>query len=303
MSGARRFGGPHSPNAQGAAQGAASPRAGAQVSPARGGWAGRRAASVSLRALGLFLFPTPLLIAAVVALTAGDAARMAGLLGAFAALILGAGLTRTGLAAADAYEARAVAKPPAFPRKLFGAAFTALGVGASALLGGAAPASALIFAGLAALLHVVAFGPDPMRAKGVDGLSGAALDDAVTRIDIARALIADMTRAADSLGDRALSGRVRALADSAAAVIARLEQNPGEMRRARRFLAVYLVGARDATVKFAQAEKPDAAAYGALLDDLETHFARHRETLMVESAADLDVEIAVLRDRLKMEGV
>lgn len=298
MSGARRFGGRFSPGAQGGARGTA-PRPAAS----RGGWAGRRATSVSLRALGLFVFPTPLLVAAVGALLAGDAARMAALLGAFAALIVGAGLTRAGLIAADAYEARAVARPPAFPRKLFGAAFTGLGVGATALLGGAAAAQAAIFGALAALLHVATFGADPMRAKGVDGLSGAALDDAVTRIDTARALIADMTRAADSFGDRALSDRVRALADSAAAVIARLERNPGEMRRARRFLAVYLVGARDATVKFAQAESADVDAYRALLDDLEAHFARHRDTLTIESNADLEVEIAVLRDRLKMEGV
>ncbi len=300
MSGAKRYGGPHSPGAP-PRPGAPERHSGAQ--PQTSGWRGRKTAAVSLRALGLFLFPAPLLIGAVIALGAGDAVRMAALIGAFVALIVGAGLTRTGLVAADAYEARAVAKPPAFPRKLFGAAFTALGVGAAALLSGGGAAPALIFGALAALLHVAAFGPDPMRAKGVDGLSGEALDDAVTRIETARALIADMTAAADSFGDRALSDRVRALAEGATAVIARLERSPGDLRRARRFLAVYLVGARDATVKFAQAESPDVDAYRALLDDLEAHFSRHRETLMVESRADLDVEIAVLRDRLKMEGV
>lgn len=67
------------------------------------------------------------------------------------------------------------------------------------------------------------------------------------------------------------------------------------------------MGARDATVKFADhyAQTRDAgvrADYEALLGDLETTFAARTTALLADSHSDLDVEIAVLRDRLKLEA-
>jgi hypothetical protein len=67
-----------------------------------------------------------------------------------------------------------------------------------------------------------------------------------------------------------------------------------------------MMGARDATVKFADhyARTRDAAArseYEALLSDLETTFAQKTTAFLSNSRTDLDVEVAVLRDRLKLE--
>jgi hypothetical protein len=66
------------------------------------------------------------------------------------------------------------------------------------------------------------------------------------------------------------------------------------------------MGARDATVKFAdhyaQTRDPATRAdYEALLTDLETTFAQKTTAFLTNSRTDLDVEIGVLRDRLKLE--
>jgi len=307
MSAGKRFGGTFSPGGPPREGAAAAPRQTARPASRRP-WAGRAATSVSLRTVGLFVFPTPLLLGALWSLMTVDVLRFGGFLVAYAALILGAGLTREGLRAEAAFNARTVARPPTWPRKLFGAALTALGVGGAVWLGGGGVAGAAGFAVAAATLHVIAFGPDPMKAKGLSGLSGAALDDAVTRIETARRLVAEMTAAANRFADAALRGRVDAVAESALGVIERLERNPGDLRRSRRFLAVYLVGARDAAVSFAQAwaEDPDPAIaqrYAALLGDMQTQFDRHAEVLGESDKAALDVEIEVLQDRLKLEGV
>jgi hypothetical protein len=45
------------------------------------------------------------------------------------------------------------------------------------------------------------------------------------------------------------------------------------------------------------------ADYEALLHDLETDFAARTAALLDDNRSDLDVEIAVLRDRLKREGL
>jgi hypothetical protein len=303
---ARRFGGAHSPGGPGATgPSATGPTAPGPAAP-RSAWADRRIGRRPLRARLLYLFPTPLLLGALGAVP-DDPTGMVWMGAAWGALILAARLTLDGVEAQAAYEARAVAKPPAFPRKLFAAAITGAAVAASAWFGALGLAGAAILGAAAAGLHVAAFGPDPLRAKGVNGLDGEALDEAVARLETARALIADMTAAAGRLGDRALAARVGRLAASAEETVARLERDPGDLRMARRFLAVYLVGARDATVKAAQTDiARDAearAGFESLLNDLETHFAAHRDRLSEGDRAALDVEIAVLRDRLRLEGV
>ena len=58
------------------------------------------------------------------------------------------------------------------------------------------------------------------------------------------------------------------------------------------------------TPDFGETRDPGARAdYEALLDDLETNFARRTSALLTDNRSDLDIEIGVLRDRLKREGV
>jgi hypothetical protein len=73
-------------------------------------------------------------------------------------------------------------------------------------------------------------------------------------------------------------------------------------------MGIYLQGARDATVKFADlyARTRDAQAradYEALLTDLEQNFAARTQKLLSDDATDVTVEIEVLRERLQREGV
>ena len=87
-----------------------------------------------------------------------------------------------------------------------------------------------------------------------------------------------------------------------------VEEDPRDLTAARKFLVVYLEGAAEATVKFADIyarnrDQQAKANYVALLDDLERNFSAKTETLMASDRTALDVEIEVLRDRLQREGV
>ena len=60
-----------------------------------------------------------------------------------------------------------------------------------------------------------------------------------------------------------------------------MQDDPRQLNAARRYLGVYLTGARDATVKFADfyagGRDPQARReYEALLDDLESQFGLRR---------------------------
>jgi hypothetical protein len=269
----------------------------------------RRARRVSLRARLMYLLPMPLLFAGLGAISRGSAAEMLGELGGFAGLFASAGLLNEGLRAEDAYNARTVARPPAIPRKLFAAVLTGASVGAAGVLslGQDLPVS-VVFGAVAAGAHVLAFGLDPMRRKGMEGVDNFANERVARAVDQAEELVRQTADAGKRLGDRRLEGRIDRLCDQAREVFRAVERDPRDLARARTFLSVYLLGLRDATMKFAEVwtRSRDHAAradYESLLGDLETSFGAQRTHLLEEDRSDLDVEIEVLRERLKQDGL
>ncbi len=221
-------------------------------------------------------------------------------------LILSAWTTREGLKAEAAYNARKLARRPAFPRKMAGAALTGVALavgGVIAELGLVYPA---IFALVGAGLHLFSFGLDPMADKGMEGIDAFQTGRVAKAVEEGEAHLAAMKDAIQRAGDRALERRVDKFATAARTLFRTIEGDPGDLTAARKYLSVYLMGARDATVKFADhyAQTRDAAArtdYESLLTDLETTFAQKTTAFLSNNRSDLDVEIAVLRDRLKLD--
>ncbi len=297
---AQRFGGKYSPDGS---------AADSKTAPPPPPFRNRVARRVSFRARLMFLLPAPLLVAALGAIGRGNATEtLAELLG-FAGLLLSAWLLNEGLRAQEAYDARSVARPPTIPRKLFAAALTGMSVfvvGAFSL--GQGVFAGLVFGGLAAAAHVLAFGLDPMKKKGMEGVDAFATERVARAVDKAEKLVRETTGAAARFGDRMLQGRVERLCDQAREVFRVVEEDPRDFSRARTFMSVYLMGLRDATVKFADlyGRTRDAEArkeYEALLSDLERSFTAHRTDLLTDNRSDLDIEIEVLRERLQQDGL
>ncbi|MFO1207976.1 MAG: 5-bromo-4-chloroindolyl phosphate hydrolysis family protein [Amaricoccus sp.] len=293
---ARRYGGKYSPDGGPGAPGAAPP-------PFRN----RRASRISLRARLLYLAPLPFLFGGLGAIGHGDAGAMLGKLGAFAGLTFSAWLLNEGLRAEEEYEARAIARPPAIPRKLFAAALTGASIAWAGILGSGNVMSAVAFGMVAAGAHLLAFGVDPMRKKGMAS-DDFASDRVARAIDQAEGLVRQTVDAAKRIGDRQLEGRIDRLCDQARDLFRAVERDPRDLPRARTFLSVYLLGLRDATDKFADVwnRSRDAGArkaYEDLLGDLEKSFTAQRTHLLEDDRSDLDVEIEVLRERLQQDGL
>ena len=233
-----------------------------------------------------------------------DPAGLALNLGAFGVLMGAAWLTREGVLAQNAYDDRRVARRPAIPRKIFGAVLTGLGLGLAA--GGLVPG--VILGAVGGILHLIAFGPDPLRDKGMEGVDLMQTDRAARAIADAERLLAEMEDAIARAGDQRLVRRVAGFAGQIRPLFRAIEDDPRHLNAARRYLGIYLQGARDATVKFADlyGRTRDAQAlsdYEALLGDLEGRFAERRTALLSDDRMALDIEIEVLRERLDREGV
>ncbi len=287
---AQRFGGKYSPQGSKAAT-VAPPSPTAPVA-VPGRW---RATVLFLMAFA-FLFPA-----------FGDApdAMLLGLV-AGGLLILSAWLAREGLRARAEWAARKVARRPALPRL----ALSALVCGAALAVGGVIAHGLSVYPALyalaAAALHVGTFGLDPFADKGMEGIDPFQTDRVARAVDEAEKRLAEMKDASLRAGDRTIEARVDRFADAARALFRTVESDPGDLTAARKYLSVYLAGARDATAKFADfwartRDQKARADWEALLDDLETTFADRSRKLVENGRTDLDVEIAVLRDRLKYE--
>ncbi len=252
----------------------------------------------------LFILPLGVLITAffqpVTAMTVD-------LLGGMA-LLLGAWLTRDGVRAEDAYLERKVARRPAIPRKMFGSVATGLGVGLLVFGGQWVLPSAIILGVLAAGLHLFSFGVDPMTDKGLEGVDSFQTDRVARKIDEAEAVLAQMKDAILRARDRQLESRVDGFQHTVRQMFRQVEEDPRDLTAARKYLGVYLQGARDATVKFADlyGRNRDAqvrADYVALLDDLETNFAARSTAMLSDNRDALDIEMEVLRERLNRDNL
>ncbi|WP_439154766.1 5-bromo-4-chloroindolyl phosphate hydrolysis family protein [Yoonia sp.] len=223
-------------------------------------------------------------------------------------LTLAAWLLQEGLRAEAAYNARRVARRPALPRKMLASALTGIGVTIAAFTGDSGLIGSALY-GLAALgLHVAAFGIDPMTDKRMEGVDTFQQDRVARVVDAAEAHLDAMRSQIATLGDRKLEIRVAGFQTIARRMIRTVEEDPRDLTGARKYLGVYLMGARDATTKFVdlyrRTQNPAAREkYEALLDDLEQNFAARTEKMLLDDRGDMDIEINVLRDRLQREGV
>lgn len=291
---AQRFGGKYSPGEK------SDPQTG---QPPRNAFDGKQRSRAGGRVNFLFILPLLFLIPAFT----GPASGLFLGLSACGLMLLAAWLTRDGIFAQEAYEARSIARRPAIPRKIFGSVLTGLGLAVGVSMWQPGLIYPVLFALAGAVLHFGAFGADPLSDKGAEGVDPFQSDRVARAVDEAEAYLKSMKDAILRAKDRSLEARVDAFATTARQMFRTVEGDPRDLTAARKYLSVYLMGARDASVKFADvyARNRDAQArtdYEALLTDLETNFASRTQKLLSDNQTDLDVEIQVLRDRLKLEG-
>lgn len=289
---AQRFGGKYSPGGD-----TDGPQSSAPLDDRKVDAAGARAT---------ILFVPPVLLV-VFSFSSGPQALVLALIGA-AILTLAAWLLRDGLRAQAAYDARTITRRPALPRKMLASLLTGVGVAIAAWTGDSGLTGSLLY-GVAALgLHVAAFGIDPLADKRVEGIDQFQQDRVARVVDEAEAYLGAMRDQIAALGDRKLDLRIAGFLAAARKMIRTVEEDPRDLTEARRFLGVYLMGARDASIKFADLYKRgrDPAArtdYESLLSDLEQNFAARTEKMLEGNRSDMDIEIKVLRDRLQRDGI
>ncbi len=263
----------------------------------------------STKGVLMFLLPLPVLIAAIVALARGQLGPLIGDAAGYSLFLAGALLLRRGLLSEGDYDRRRVAKAP-WPLKTLGSGLIALATGVTAWLGADHhPAMGGAF-GLAALLGCyLNYGFDPRAAKRFTDRDGIdATEQVVQALEQAERSIAAIEQASRDIRNAELNARLRRIAQLARDILKLLEEDPRDLRRARKFLNVYLDGAHKVTEGYAKTHARVAAPelddnFRRVLITIEEVFQEQQQKLLETDITDLDVQIEVLTTQLTREGV
>lgn len=257
------------------------------------------AASPATNAWLLFLLPLPVAVAAAVSLAQGQLVALLGNGIGYGLFLSGALLVRRGGLSAD----KASATP--WPMKTLGAALVALATGTTAWLGvGHHPAIAVAFALVALLGCWLTYGFDPWTARRTRGIG----KHARTTLTRAARSIAAIEQASRDIQQPELVARLRRIATLARAILNRLEEDPRDLRRARKFLNVYLDAVTGVVEGYAKTQAQVSAPqlderFRHALMRVEDAFREQRQRLLERDVDDLDVQIEVLIEQLKREGI
>jgi hypothetical protein len=257
----------------------------------------------------LWVLSAPLLLGAVSALAAG---RFSGFLGDALGWCLIAGaavLTRQGLADQGTAGERRFSRGWRLPLKNLAAAALGLGTAVAAVAGvGHAVPVGIAFGALAVLGYHLVYGLEPLRVGG--RLTPGDKDARTVAEALAEAeqRLINIERAAKAIGNPELKQRLSRIAGQGRGMLEQIAERPSDLRRARRFLTVFLEGTEQVSDGYVRthhhADSPELEQnFRNVLVSIEDQFVRQRERLRQADVLDLDVQIEVLKKQLEQEGI
>lgn len=258
----------------------------------------------------VFLLPLPLLFAAIVSLIKGDLTALIINSASYSLYLTGALLIRRGLFNAADYERHHIAQAPKYPLKTLGAATIALATGWVAYIGAGYSFPISLGFGLGSFVGCyLLYGFDPRRAKqatDIDGLDTT--NHVVQALERAQGIIASIDHARHKIRNPELTHRLQRIVNLARQILTTIEEDPKDLRRARKFLNIYLEGAQQVTAGYARTHQHMDSQelednFRRVLVTIEEVFQEQQQKLLENDVLDLDVKIEVLANQLKREGV
>ena len=258
----------------------------------------------------LFILPLPLLIVVVQSLISGSLFRLIAALGSLIGLWLAARFIKNAYIIEWQSTKRAWARSSRTPWRFLASVFTGCSVFAITLMLLQHNIVIAVVSGLLAFAGILLrYGFDPQHDKNKDvSLVGVTSEELIEIFDEAENHLKEIENAANSIQNIELKGRLRTISSKTREILGIIEKDPKDLRRARKFLKVYLKGAKAVSSQYANT--PQASENEELqqnlrnvLTTIEEVIEEQKVKLLENDLLDLDVKIEVLEAQLKHEGV
>ena len=252
----------------------------------------------------LYVFLVPLFLSVILALfnTNIKAFMLNGI--SFFLFLAVARLAKKGFFEEGNYHANTFAKAPKVPYKMI----------AGYLLGGATFFTAFISGGQpfvkSAFLAVVAtigyymfYGFDPKTDK-FKNLGDVSAEFVLETIQEAKKKITHIETDMQKITDTLLYEKLTVAVSKAQSILQTIQEDPKDVRVARKFLTVYIDGVAKVTDAYTDMDEKDITTQTkeklhTLMDDVEVRFEKELQRLKNNNEFDLDVHIDVLKEQIK----
>lgn len=259
----------------------------------------------------LYLLPLPMLFGSLIALFKDGKASVAlGAGVAFAIVMLAATLVRKGSEIeAQAMRRKIVRRASTIPYKLLGAITLGVGICIGARLGsGESLFMSLLLGVVASLGCLLVYGRDPARTAPDAPAIGVTSEEVLEILNEADNKILAIEAARARIHNVELKDRLKNIITGVREVMGIVEEDPRDLRRARKFLRVYLDGAQRVTEGYADSHKYGENSelednFRNVLTTIETVIGEQKQKLSENNLTELDVQIEVLQLQLEKEGV
>ena len=261
------------------------------------------------RGILLYILPLALIPASILSFVYGDLLRITINISGCAAFLLAASLLRKGIAAENEYQDKKITQAPKWPLKTFAAFIVTITTAGIAFIGAGNSFLVSIAFGLGALAGMFfLYGFDPRQEKMQTGAHGYSAEEISETIAEAQTQINGIEQANRQINNRGFNQRIRGICQQAREIVDMLEESPGDIRRARKFLNIYLGGALKVTEGYADMQRKHQSEqltenFENILHTIESVFIEQKQKLLEDDVLDLDVQIEVLAAQLKHEGV
>ena len=252
----------------------------------------------------LYLFLIPLFIAVILALlqTNIEAFLLNSL--AFALFFITAKLSSKGFTQELEYLRSALTKAPKIPYKTIAAFMLGGSTLFTAWIAGGKPFLTAVFLGIIATLgYYMFYGFDPKKDK-LDNLGDVSAEFVLETIGEAKTKLSNVEKHMDQIEDTFLYEKLNIAMVKAKNILVTIQEDPKDIRVARKFLIVYIDGIAKVTDSYVSMDEEDIKSETkeklySLMDDLDTRFDKELERLKNNNQFDLDVHIDVLKEQIK----
>jgi len=258
----------------------------------------------------LYFLPLPLLLVAIGSLLSGNISKLIFSGAALGLTWLAAWFLRQGARFEWIAGKRKWTRATRVPWRFSAAVFVAVAAFITSMMLAGLPfivgiiSAAMGFAGVALL-----YGFDPQYDSNQDvSRFGVTTEEVVEALDEAEAHLIQIEASSKQIGNNELKIRLGRIVSKTRGILSIIEDDPKDLRRARKFLKVYLTGAKNVSSQYArthQLQDNDTLEenFRNVLESIETVIEEQHGKLLENDALDLDVKIEVLEAQLKHEGI
>jgi len=257
------------------------------------------------KGLLLYLFLTPLFLAVILALVARNIPAFGLNLATFLLFYGVVKLNTWGLANEFKYHQEKFTKAPTKPYKTMSAILLGVATFFSTSIAGGEPILIGIFlSGIAMLGYLLYYGLDP-RTDKLENIGDVSAELVLKTLSDAKAKLSGIeSHMSNNFNDLELKEKLSLATKKAKYIIQTIQEDPKDIRVARKFLFVYLDGLEKVTNAYSAMDEADVKGetkekLHQLLNDVEIKFDKELARLKKNNEFDLNVNIDVLHQQIK----